>query len=1386
MATINGTNGSNIIVGTNAGDVINAGGGNDIVLGGNGNDTLNGGDGTDLISGGNGNDTLNGGAGSDIVLGGAGNDTLIRRVADGAAYDLYDGGNGTDTLRLVVSDAVFHSAAFQSDLAQLQAKLAQGSATDYLDSINLQVTSIERLEVIVEGNANHAPTDIALTANTVAENAAGAVIGTLSTVDPDAGNTHTYAVSDSRFEVVGNSLKLRAGESLNFENGSQVIVSITTKDGGNLSFTEAFTINVTNVNEAPTDIALTGNTVAENTSVATTIGTLSTVDPDAGNTHTYTVSDQRFEVVGNTLKLKAGQSLDFETEPSINVNVTSTDAGGLPVVKSFIVNVTNVNEVPVAGNDTRAAVEDVPLTISAASLLANDSDPDGNPLTIAGFGNAQNGTVTFDGTNFTFVPADDFAGVASFQYTAQDANGAQSTATVTVNVAADADDLAITPTPAAGAADDAFIALDIEVVLNDLDGSETIQSIEIQGVPDSYVLSAGAPMGDGGWRLAPAELAGLKLIPVDPTGGASGVFELQIIATSVDGSDTNITSASLAVSIAPPENAVSGRVIEGYIAGATVFADTDNDGFLDREDINQNGILDAGEDADGDGILGQEAFATTAADGTFTLIGGSGPLVTKGGRDVSTGLDFLGVLKAPEGSTVVTPLTTLVAELSATLGIAGAEAAVAAAFGLDENIDLKSFDPVPGALAGNPEATAVLSASVQVYSTIAQIEAAGGSAEDAVAAIAGVIGETSGVVNLGDAAVIGTIVADLDFSEAAGAAVASVVAAANVSIQSATDATEIAQAAVVAQGETAEALANTNFGNPAEVQSLTDTYADPVILSDKVENAEVGDVDGALVGTIGNDTLTGDFGGVPANDTIDGLDGNDTISGLAGNDVLYGGAGIDRLIGGGGDDLLDGGTGRDRAEFADATGGIAVNLALGTVTGLGVGSDTLRSIEHVGGSDFVDTFVATGFSGTSANAGSNGAINLFEGRGGDDLITGNGNTQVSYRNATAAVTVNIAMGQASGDASVGTDSFSGVNSVTGSDFGDDLTGGNAGDQFNGGAGDDNITGGGGVDSARYFAFVNDTVTGGVTINMAAGTVTGDASVGSDTLLSIENIRGSSFADSYTATGFSGSSANAGSNGTFNEFEGMGGNDSVVGNGNTRLLFAQATAGVTVDIAAGTASGNASVGNDTISTTVVAGFVGGVNGVTGSQFGDTLLGSGNANQTTVVFDGRGGDDTIDGRGGFDQAVYNSDAAVAAGISVAVSGAGLNWTVTGDNAVGTDTLISVEFDPRHQLCRHVRRHGLQRREHRHDRQRLGLQRVRRHGRQRHHHRQRQYPAQLRQCRWLRDGRSRRRHRDRQLVGRHRHHHRRRGARTRLRRQRLHLGRCQQQQPGGPEWQ
>src|SRR5258707_14626975 len=86
-------------------------------------------------------------------------------------------------------------------------------------------------------------------------------------------------------------------------------------------------------------------------------------------------------------------------------------------------------------------------------------------------------------------------------------------------------------------------------------------------------------------------------------------------------------------------------------------------------------------------------------------------------------------------------------------------------------------------------------------------------------------------------------------------------------------------------------------------------------------------------------------------------------------------------------------------------------------------------------------------------------------------------------------------------------------------------------------------------------------TSGITVHLAAGTVTGDATVGTDTLRHVEAARGTNFDDVFDATGFSDTSTNAGSSGTFNDFAGGGGNDTIIRNGNTRLNYQKAAANV---------------------------------------------------------------------------------------------------------------------------------------------------------------------------------------------------------------------------------
>ena len=98
------------------------------------------------------------------------------------------------------------------------------------------------------------------------------------------------------------------------------------------------------------------------------------------------------------------------------------------------------NQSPTANNDSGFSVgKNGTLAISFAALLANDTDPNGDPLTVTAVGNATNGTVTLDTQtgNVLFTPNADYSGPATFSYTVSDGRGGTGSADVAVTVVPD-------------------------------------------------------------------------------------------------------------------------------------------------------------------------------------------------------------------------------------------------------------------------------------------------------------------------------------------------------------------------------------------------------------------------------------------------------------------------------------------------------------------------------------------------------------------------------------------------------------------------------------------------------------------------------------------------------------------------------------------------------------------------------------------------------------------------------------------------------------------------------------------------------------------------------------------------------------------------------------
>jgi uncharacterized repeat protein (TIGR01451 family) len=177
----------------------------------------------------------------------------------------------------------------------------------------------------------------------------------------------------------GNPLTLRANVAA---NAAASLTPSVTLSGGNAgssaNASDPTTISVTGGNGAPTDIGISPSSVNENVAGNSTVGTLSSTDPDAGDTFTYTLvagtgstDNAAFTISGSNLRISA--SPDFETKSSYSVRVRSTDAGGLFFEKAFTITVNNVNEVPSAGSVAVTGTVQVGLSLTGAYVY---SDPE--------------------------------------------------------------------------------------------------------------------------------------------------------------------------------------------------------------------------------------------------------------------------------------------------------------------------------------------------------------------------------------------------------------------------------------------------------------------------------------------------------------------------------------------------------------------------------------------------------------------------------------------------------------------------------------------------------------------------------------------------------------------------------------------------------------------------------------------------------------------------------------------------------------------------------------------------------------------------------------------------------------------------------------------------
>lgn len=254
-----------------------------------------------------------------------------------------------------------------------------------VDGVNFLVSASDTVFTDA-ASGNSPPFRVDLAPPSVEENSVGALVGLLAAGDPDPTDGHVFAVSDPRFVVVGAELRLAPNVSFDFETEASVDIIVSATDPLGAVVEQPITVTIIDVNEAPTAIGIDNQSAIADVAGAI-VGLLSTADPDVGDTHTYRVDDPRFEVVDGQLKLVDTESLGLGEQ--VDVTVTSTDSGGLEIMRTFSVAGT-------ADGETNATIEFERYAPGASSKVVFDVEI--SQCAIAGDFQPLNSIAHFDGS----------------------------------------------------------------------------------------------------------------------------------------------------------------------------------------------------------------------------------------------------------------------------------------------------------------------------------------------------------------------------------------------------------------------------------------------------------------------------------------------------------------------------------------------------------------------------------------------------------------------------------------------------------------------------------------------------------------------------------------------------------------------------------------------------------------------------------------------------------------------------------------------------------------------------------------------------------------------------------------------------------------------------
>ncbi len=262
----------------------------------------------------------------------------------------------------------------------------------------------------------------------------------------------------------------------------------------------------------------------------------------------------------------SGKTITYTPEANFHgddaLTVTVYDSKNPRETATVSITVLPVNDAPVGEADSIAATEDLPRTIAASALVQNDTDIDGDTLSLTGVAAATHGTVALSGTDVVFTPEGNFVGEGSFEYTLSD-GGATATVAVTVDIGGE-NDAPVAANDAATTAEDTPIDV-TNLLANDTDDDGQVLTV------DSALEGTGGTVGVSG-----------NTVTFTPTENFNGTATFTYVVTDGVASDTGtVTVTVTAVNDAPVAVGDSGTTNEDAAVTFTALAGNDTDVDLD-------------------------------------------------------------------------------------------------------------------------------------------------------------------------------------------------------------------------------------------------------------------------------------------------------------------------------------------------------------------------------------------------------------------------------------------------------------------------------------------------------------------------------------------------------------------------------------------------------------------------------------------------------------------------------------------------------------------------------------------------------------------------------------------------------------------------------------